>query len=90
MKSSIKSFTQELKLVNLQLKLDLLRVAADLIDFWNVSDYLMDEIIGLPVSGLLQSLRDGEEVMEEELYQVYEKWMFILGQRILNTATNLK
>ena len=90
MKSSIKSFTQELKLVNLQLKLDLLRVAADLSDFRNVSDYLMDEIIGLPVSGLLQSLRDGEEVMEEELYQVYEKWMFILGQSILNTATNLK
>ena len=86
MTSSAKSFTQELRLVNLNVQ----RVVADLCNSRNVSDYLMYKIKDQSVVSLLESLRGSLEVVENKLFQVYKKWMLIMDQRILNTVTDLK
>ena len=86
MTSYAKSFTQELRLVNLNVQ----RVVADLCDSRNVSDYLMYKIKDQSVVSLLESLRGSLQVVENKLFQVYKKWMLIMDQRILNTVTDLK
>ena len=86
MTSYAKSFTQELRLVNLNVQ----RVVADLCDSRNVSDYLMYKFKDQSVVSLLESLRGSLQVVENKLFQVYKKWMLIMDQRILNTVTDLK